>query len=117
MVDQGVSATALEEVDLPPGSSDLHGRVAVVTGASAGIGRACALALAAADSRLAELRLQAEPASGNSECTQGALRLRCEVRVQAMAQARLWRVQVEVRASGESGPPLARLLTVLERRR
>lgn len=75
------------------------------------------LALAAADSRLAELRLQAEPASGNSECTQGALRLRCKVRVQAMAQARLWRVQVEVRASGESGPPLARLLTVLERRR
>lgn len=47
MVGQGVSAEALDEVDLPPGSSDLHGRVAVVTGASAGIGRACALALAA----------------------------------------------------------------------
>ena len=75
------------------------------------------LALAAADSRLAELRLQAEPSASNSDCTQGALRLRCEVRVQPMPQARLWRVRVEVRASGASGPPLARLFTVLDRRR
>lgn len=75
------------------------------------------LALAAADSRLAELRLQAAPSAGNSECSQGALRLRCEVRVQAMPQARLWRVRVDVRATGESGPPLARLVTLMERAR
>lgn len=75
------------------------------------------LALAAVDSRLAELRLQAEPSGGTSDCSQGTLRLRCEVRVQPMPQARLWRVQVEARTRGEPGPPLARLVTVMERRR